>query len=172
MDEDQITVVIVDNSTARITGTGLYMGQQEGDDGFGNTIVFYEDPIPADFEENYYYDFNTKIFIRGPERPHQFVDWDLNTLSWIPDEDSYLEAASYERTRLLYLTDWCFTGDVEEDNMLDPADRALVKTYRQELRDFIDTITDFTIPIADQNWPVIPPFLLSGYNSRGMRMYL
>jgi len=169
MDDDTdkiIIVVTVDNSTARITGTGLFIGQQEGEDGFGNTIVFAEDPIPADFEENYYYDFNAKDFVKGPERPHQFVDWDLATLSWVPDEDSYLQVADRERLRLLYLTDWCFAGDIVEDDILDPADMALARTYRQELRDFLDTITDFTIPIDQQNWPVIPPFLLGDGSTR------
>jgi len=170
--EEEITppearfVVTVDSTTGRIITMGVYMTDQvEGEDPEGGFItVFYSEEIPEDFAELYYYDIPNSQFLKGPPMPHPYVYWDLATASWIPNEERYLEVVGRERTRLLYLTDWCFVGDVT----LDTSDEKLVRDYRNELRDFPSTVTDFTIPIEDQDWPEIPPFLLQGSSARSL----
>jgi len=172
--EEEITpveekvVVTVDNTTGRIITMGVYMTDQvEGEDPEGNYYtVFYYGVPPVDFAELYYYDIPNGEFLKGPPMPHPHVYWDLATASWIPNEDRYMEEVIQNRTRLLYLTDWCFVSDVS----LGSADTQLVTAYRQELRDFPATITDFSIPVEDQDWPEVPPFLIQSSSTRAVFM--
>jgi hypothetical protein len=158
-------VATVHTVSKRIVGFSTWGSDSLADgevDGDYTTIYVYDMDIPFDFLQNYYYDFDNEEFIKGPERPHQHVTWNPVSNDWDINEAPYLEEVTLQRTRLLYMTDWCFVGDVT----LDPADELLVTEYRQELRDFPATVTDFDKPVAEQDWPEVPPFLISSSTTR------
>jgi len=157
-------VITVDNTSKRPLGASTYgsLTPPEGPTAEGTTIVYLYEQPPFDLLENYYYDFGKEEFVKATDKPHSYVVWDPATLGWAVNNEAYMDAVMMQRTRLLYLTDWCFVGDVT----LEPADLTLVTSYRQELRDFPSTITDFDKPVEDQNWPEVPPFLVSSSTTR------
>jgi hypothetical protein len=157
-------VVTVDNNTNRVLASSTYglSSPPEGPTAEKTTVVYLYTQPPMDLQENYYYDFAKEEFIKGPERPHPYVEWEASLNVWLPLEDEYLNAVSINRTKRLYLTDWCFVSDVS----LPADDLEEVRLYREDLRNFPSTITDFSIPIEDQNWPEPPEFLLSDTNTR------
>ena len=116
-------VITVDNTSKRPLGASTYgsLTPPEGPTAEGTTIVYLYEQPPFDLLENYYYDFGKEEFVKAADKPHSYVVWDPATLGWVVNNEAYMDAVMMQRTRLLYLTDWCFVGDVT----LEPADLTL-----------------------------------------------
>ena len=82
---------------------------------------------------------------RLPEKPLYPTILDLETLTWVQDNDRLWGKLRYERTVELQDSDWTQVPGA-------PVDQAAWATYRQQLRDLPENTTDPVSPI----WPTKP----------------
>jgi len=82
---------------------------------------------------------------RLPEKPLHPTTLDLETLTWVQDNDRLWAKLRYERTVELQNSDWTQVPGA-------PVDQAAWATYRQALRDLPENTTDPRNPV----WPSQP----------------
>jgi hypothetical protein len=159
--DSQIYEVITVGPDGRVTSTGIFGGLSPDpgptDDG-GYVIYIYtcQEIDTSELVKYYYYDFDTNVFVRMPDRPHEITIWDYPSKSWMPNQEEYNDIIETTKQRLLYLTDWIHVPDttISSDN------KALGVTYRQEVRNFeVTNEDDYLKPIEDLDWPIVPDFL-------------
>lgn len=165
--DSQVYEVITVAPDGRVAAIGIFGGMSPpaGPTPDGGYVVYTYTCQEIDTSQlinSYYYDFDTNVFVKAPDKPHDFVYWDGSAKDYVVDQDGYDDVVDSTRQRLLYLTDWVHVPDNSLDKTdTDPAteyNQALA--YRQEVRDFkVDNEDDYLKPIEDLDWPIVPDFL-------------
>lgn len=112
---------------------------------------------PTDWLNTKFWNINTQQWDTFPEKPEgEYYDWSGPAANWVLNRERLENTIRRERNILLRGTDWC----VLPDSPITALDLAAVRIYRQELRDFPNSL-DFTTLTTNKNlaWPEKPSFL-------------
>ena len=124
--------------------------------GFNPITGFYTFQVPYSLDDTEllkekYYDLTSNTIMDLPERPAGiYYEW--QNLSWVFNQQKFLEVLTSERNSLLAGSDWTQMPD----SPLTTEQQAAWATYRQELRDITDNLTGSETTIEDAPWPTAP----------------
>jgi hypothetical protein len=92
-------------------------------------------------------------FNRG-NKPSRFHNWSFDSNSWSYLSDNFMQEVRGYRTGLLKATDWTQVND----SPIEAQRRSDYALYRQQLRDFPDTVDLSGEPtdVSSLNWPTEP----------------
>lgn len=122
--------------------TGIYFIYKLLED-FGNSSF-------KEFMDTHYW--NGFELLSRPTRPGEFALWDMTTTSWIVDQTLLLDRIRAARNGLLTASDWTQLSDVA----LTETKKIEWATYRQQLRDFPESIQLIYFTLESVPWPTPP----------------
>lgn len=120
------------------------------------SVLVAADNDPAVFSDRFIYDFNLGSWIRRPDKPNPFATWEVD--KWVWDVPAFIHYIRNIRNRKLLLSDWTLLPD----SPLTSEQKAEATTYRQALRDTLNTVlaSPLSFPSEDSiPWPSTPEFI-------------